>query len=232
MVLTPNDLRRVDTFREAGDDDLQAILDHSLTRPIEEGAFLFFQGDPASHAYILTAGLVKLCQIDPNGQQVNLRTVNPWQVFGAVGAVRPGARYPVCAQALEDSTSLAVESEVLRRLTEANPQLAFGLMQLMTGYIQEIQERYRELATQRVDQRIARALLRLASQAGERVEEGVLIELPFSRQDLAEMTGTTLYTVSRTLSEWERRGLLQTGRGRVTIRQMHGLVRVAEDLPE
>jgi CRP-like cAMP-binding protein len=85
--------------------------------------------------------------------------------------------------------------------------------------------------TERVERRIARALLRLAHDAGRRVEGGVEIDFPLSRQDLAQMTGTTLFTVSRTLSAWETDGLIATGRRRVTILKPHGLVRIAEDLP-
>jgi CRP-like cAMP-binding protein len=82
-----------------------------------------------------------------------------------------------------------------------------------------------------VAQRVARTLLRLARQAGQREEEGVLIGLPLSRENLAEMTGTTLYTVSRILSGWEEQGLVEAGRERVLIRLPHALVAIAEDLP-
>ena len=104
-------------------------------------------------------------------------------------------------------------------------------MDLMTGYIQEMQERYHELATERVQQRIARVLLRLAAQSGRKMESGVLIDLSFSRQDLAEMTGTTLFSVSRILNQWETQGLVKVGREKVVVVFPHGLVRIAEDLP-
>ena len=95
----------------------------------------------------------------------------------------------------------------------------------------ELQDRYRELATERVERRVARALLRLARQTGTRTQEGVLLDLPLSRQDLGQMTGTTQYTASRILSGWEHKGLIVTGRERVVIRDPHGLVIIAEDLP-
>ena len=167
-------------------------------------------------------------QTNPAGQQVNLRTINAWQMFGALGAVREAATYPASAQALEHSTALAVKSDYLHELMETRPYLSFDLMRLMTGYIQEMQERYRELATEKVERRIARVLLRLASQMGIKNEGG--IELFFTRQDLAEMSGTTLYTVSRTLSDWERQGLVEAGRERVLIRNPHGVVSISEEL--
>ncbi len=217
-------------FENATDDDLNLILQNSITRSIEESSFFFFQGDAAEYMYILTSGQVKLMQSNPNGQQVNLRTIYPWQMFGALGAVRAEATYPASAQALENSTALAVSSKFLHSMLETRPYLSFDLMKLMTSYIQEMQARYRELATERVEQRVANALIRLAGQSGIKSEKEAGIELSFSRQDVAEMTGSTLYTISRLLSEWERQGIIKTGREKIKILVPHGLVRIAEGL--
>jgi CRP-like cAMP-binding protein len=223
-------IRHVAVLRAATDEDVVAIAQMGIQRAVEEGGFFFLQGDPAEYLYIMLNGRAKLCQIAPDGQQVNLRTLNPNQLFGAVGAVDPLATYPACAQALEDSSALAIRSDQFRKLLEERPHLSFGLMKLMTSYIAEMQNRYREMVTEKVEQRIARVLLRLAGQTGKRVDEGVRIELSFSRQDLAEMAGTTLYTVSRILSAWEKQGLISTGRERVTLTNPHGVMRIAEGL--
>jgi CRP-like cAMP-binding protein len=228
MDVSPNDLRQVLVFENATDDDLDQILQHSIRRSIEQGGFFFFQGDAADFLYVLISGQVKLLQTNPAGHQVNLRTIQPWQMFGALGAVRDEATYPAAAQALEDSEALAIRGLFLREMMATRPYLSADLMKLMTLYIQEMQSRYRELATERVEQRIARALLRLTAQSGKRSEEG--IELGLSRQDLAEMTGTTLYTVSRTLAEWERKEMVRLGREKIQIVQPHELVRIAEGL--
>ncbi len=225
-------IRQVAVLKTASDDEVRLIASIGIQRSIEEGAFFFLQGDPAEYLYIMLSGRAKLCQIATDGQQVNLRTLNPNQLFGAVGAVDENATYPACAQALEDSSAIAIRSADFRLLLEKRPHLSFGMMKLMTGYIQEIQERYRELATEHAEQRIGHVLLRLASQTGKRVEQGVLIELQFSRQELAEMTGTTIYTISRTLSAWEKKGYLTSKRECVIITNPHGLVRLAEGLDD
>jgi CRP-like cAMP-binding protein len=118
----------------------------------------------------------------------------------------------------------------MNRLMEQCPRIAINAIQILAERIREFQDRIRELATERVERRIARALLRLARQSGKKVSEGVLIDLPLTRQDLAEMSGTTLYTVSRTLSQWESQGLVYASREKVIIRYPHGLVMIAEDL--
>ena len=233
MNLLPKELKQVVVFQRATDEDLELILKNSIVRSIEEGSFFFLQGDEAAYLYVLTSGQVKLMQSNPNGQQVNLRTIYPWQMFGALGATRgEGAAYPATAQALENSTALAISSPFMHSMMETRPHLAFDLMNLMTMYIQEMQARYRELATERVEQRVANALIRLAGQSGTKPDKEAGIELSFSRQDVAEMTGSTLYTISRLLSEWERKGIIQTGRERIRILKPHDLVRIADGMNE
>jgi CRP-like cAMP-binding protein len=216
MKINPADLRRVNVLKDATDQDLKLLVDRGILRSIEEGEFFFFQGDPAIYFYVLISGRAKLLQTNPAGQQVNLRTINEWQMFGALGAVRENATYPATAQALE-----------------SRPYLSRNLMQLMTGYIMEMQERYRELATEKVERRIALTILRLAAQVGQRANsQEMTVELPLSRQDVAEASGTTIFTVSRVLADWERRGLVEAGRERVLIRNPHGLVQISEGLDQ
>ncbi len=223
-------LNRAALFQNCTQDEMAAILAAGQTRRIEEGGFYFQQGDPASYLYVMTGGRVRLSQVTMDGQQIILRLVTAGQMFGAIGLAVPDAIYPVSAQAVEDSQAIAWETDTFRRFCEKKPGMSFDLMGLMSAYIQEIQDRYRELATERTEQRVARTLLRLAAQSGRKVEAGVLVDMALSRQSLAEMTGTTLYTVSRLFSEWERRGLVQTGRERVVIVKPHDLVQIAEDL--
>lgn len=231
MKIRPADLRQVDVLKDAPDEDLEILARDGILRAFEDGEYVFFQGYPATFLYILTGGRVKLLQSNASGQQVNLRTIDAWQMFGAIGAVRPHADYPATAQAIEASAALAIESRLLKEMLPTRPYLNIGLMRLMTGYIMEMQVRYRELATERAEPRLALTILRLAGQIGRRLEADKLaVELPLSRQEIAEAAGTTLYTVSRVLADWERRGLVQAGRERVTIRDPHGLVQISEGL--
>jgi CRP-like cAMP-binding protein len=181
---------------------------------------------------VLVEGRVKMFQLLPNGQQITMRMMIPGETFGGVAMLNPKTGYPATALAIRDSMALAWDTATLRELAALDPSISLNTMQLMHGYIRELQARQGALIGARVEQRIARILLKLAAQSGKRVDEGVLIDIPLTRQDVAEMSGTTLYTVSRTLSEWERQGLLRIGRGRVVVCDPHGLVRIADDLVE
>jgi CRP-like cAMP-binding protein len=223
-------LEQVNLFRGLGATELERIRELGRTRQLEPAAMYFRQGDPADTLYVLLEGQIKLTQLSPDGSQVLVRFVQPGEMFGGV-SVFGDATYPVSAESVSDSSALAWDSSTLVSMMEAHPRLAVNAMRHLAGRLQELQQRNLELATERVERRIAHALLRLAQATGRKVEGGVLIDLPLSRQDLAEMTGTTLYTVSRTLSAWQQQGLVEAGRERVLIRNAHGLVSIAEDLP-
>ncbi|HZD88805.1 MAG TPA: Crp/Fnr family transcriptional regulator, partial [Pseudolabrys sp.] len=110
-----------------------------------------------------------------------------------------------------------------------HPALAGNTLQAVGARLQDSHTRVIEMSTEQVERRVAHALLRLVQQAGRKVEQGVAIDFPISRQDIAEMTGTTLHTVSRILSAWEDQGLVEGGRQRIVVRDPHKLFTLAED---
>lgn len=192
---------------------------------------VFTEGEPAAWFCVVVAGRLKLTQLGLDGTEVILRFVGPGEAAAAL-AVFEGAVYPATAWAERGTRTLLWSRETMQALLRTHPALALNALELVSGRLREVQERFRELATERVAQRIARALLRLVRQAGRKVKGGVLIDMPLSRQDLAAMTGTTLFTVSRVLSEWEGLGIVESSRERVVVKRPHGLVVLAEDLPQ
>ncbi len=217
-------------FRDLTDAEFDPVIAAANLRELGDGAYFFMEEDPAAIAFVLIEGKVKLTQVTPDGQQVILGYLVPGRVFGIIAILKDVA-YPVSAESVGKCRALAWDRPTMNRLMEQSPRLALNALRIMAGQIREFQNRVRELSTQRVEQRVARAVLRLARQSGRKTEQGVLIDLPLSRQDLAEMTGTTLFTVSRVFKEWEKRGLVASKRQQVMILSSHGLVSIAEDLP-
>ena len=217
-------------FQGIAPDDLLRIVQAARRRQIPAGTFLFHQGDPAEMIYIPVQGRLKLTQITPEGDEVILRYVGVGEMSGAT-AVFGGTAYPASAQTVAETIVLGWDNETMIQLIGQYPCLGLNILHLLSVRLQELQDRLRELSTERVERRIARALLRLVSQLGCKAETGVLIDLQLSRQDLANMTGTTLYTVSRILSRWEEEGIIETGREKVLIKHPPRLVVIAEDLP-
>ena len=229
--LTADLLARLGLFQGLDADGLAAVIHAAHVHAVPSGSYFFVQGDPATRFYVLLEGRVRLTQVTADGQQVILRFITAGEGMGIIAALGAMA-YPASAEALGACQALMWEGTAVAALMEHYPRLALNGMRLLAQRIGEFQDRLRELATERVERRVARMLLRLARQSGRKSAEGILIDLPLSRQNLAEMTGTTLYTVSRILSQWEAHGLVATGRDRVAILRPHGLVVIADDLPE
>lgn len=209
----------------------EGVLGRAATRRLGRKQVLFHEGDEAVALFLIESGRLKLTQLSPDGQEILVRFVGPGEMCAAV-AVLQGSTYPVTAQAAEPTVLLTWPREVVRELAAKHPQIQTNILEAIAGHMNEALTRTRELATERVAQRVARTLLRLARQAGRKVEGGVLVDHPLSRQELAEMTGTTLFTVSRLLSQWEGEGIVEAGRERVLIRSPQRLAALAEDLGE
>lgn len=210
--------------------DLTAVLQTATHRHYTSGSFIFNQDDEANTFYVLRAGSVRMTQITPEGHQIIVHFFTPGHGVGIIAALG-NFNYPLTAEAVEDCDLLVWNRELMNHLMEKYPKLAINAAKMLAVRFNELQDRYRELATERVERRVARTLLRLTKQAGKKMKDGILIDMPLSRRDLAEMTGTTIYSVSRIISKWEQDGLVKTRREQMTICSPHGLVTIAEDLP-
>jgi CRP-like cAMP-binding protein len=188
---------------------------------------VFEQGEEANSFFVLLHGHVRAAKTTPSGQQVIVRYVSPGETFGVAMAIGL-TQYPATATAVEDSIVLTWPAAEWPRLVAKYPSLASNTLQALGSRLQETHARVIEMSTEQVERRVAHALLRLVQQAGRKVPEGVEIDFPISRQDIAEMTGTTLHTVSRILSGWETDGLIDGGRQRIVVCDPHRLFMLAE----
>lgn len=221
-------LKKSILFQGMDDQSLLEVAHAGRLRRVKDAAFFFHQGDPATILYVLVEGRVKFTQVTAEGHQVIVRVSGPGEMFGAVAALGD-AVHPASGEATGDSAALGWHSEVISGLMERFPRMALNVVRFLAGRVKEFQDRYRELATERVERRVAHAIIRLAAQIGRPMDGGTLIDLTLSRQDIAEMTGTTIFTVSRILSGWESQGIIESGRERVLVRKPDALEAIADD---
>lgn len=227
--LDPSLLDAVEVFDGLSAEGRKHALGAAHWRKLPAGERAFEQDQEANAFFVLSVGRLKVTQLTPDGQEVIVRYIGPKEIFGCV-AVCGGLSYPGTATAVVDSWALGWTRGSIAELAQSYPQVALNAMRTMGGRLKDTQARLREMQTERVERRIAHGIARLVAQAGRRVEEGILIDFPLSRQDIAEMTGTTLHTVSRTLSAWQERGLVQLGRQKLTVCDPRALAIIAEDL--
>jgi CRP/FNR family transcriptional regulator, nitrogen oxide reductase regulator len=215
-------------FAGLGPDQLDDILREARAARYPKNTPVFRQGEPADSFFVLLHGHLRVMKTTPDGQQVVVRYVVPGEVFGVAMAMG-WKTYPATPVAVEDSVALVWPAGAWPQLVAKYPSLASNTLQTVGNRLQDAHTRVVEMLTQQVERRVAHALLRLAKQAGRRIEHGVQIDFPISRQDVAEMTGTTLHTVSRILSAWEQQGLVESGRQRIVLRDPHKLFMLAEE---
>src|SRR5262249_26391068 len=177
--------------------------------------------------FLLLHGRLRVTQVTPHGEQIVVRFVSPGDLFGVAMALGRDT-YPGTATAIVDSLLLLWPSAVWPELISRYPLLASNTMRMIGGRLQEAHQRLREISTEDVERRVAHAVLKLADEAGQKSAGGTLIDFPLSRQDIAEMTATTLHTVSRIVSAWEAAGIIESGRQRIAIRDRNRLQAVAE----
>jgi CRP/FNR family transcriptional regulator, nitrogen oxide reductase regulator len=221
-------LEKAELFHGLPHDALAAVFGGATRLPLRQGAELLKQGDPPDRLFMVERGKVKMSVVTPEGAQLVLRFMGDGDIIGCAAVFR-GLAYPATATAAEDTTVLAWSASHMNELVARFPGLAVNALRIVGGRADEFLQRLREAATEKVEQRIARALLRLA--AAQRAASSTKMEpeivLAVSRQDVAEFAGATLYTVSRTISAWSRQGIIAGGRGRITIREPQQLAAIA-----
>jgi CRP-like cAMP-binding protein len=209
-----------------------------VQRTLQKDEYLFFEGDPASWLVLVVEGRVKMIKHSESGRETILATFGPGQIVGEVG-VLVGEFYPATAQALERTVILSLSRTRYEALVRSHPDLAWDLIQELGRRLQRAHEAIRSLAVEKVERRVARVLLRMANTAGERLESGVepsvppgavRITVPLSRQDIADMSGTVIETAIRTMSKFQKQGLVETREGHVLLLKPHRLVAIAEEL--
>lgn len=218
-----------DLFSGMAHDAIDGMLAAATSRRYPVDEIVFEQGAASTHFFLLLHGRLRVTQVTTDGQQIVVRMVNPGDIFGIARALGR-TDYPGTSIAVKDSIVLVWPMSAWDRLMADHPGLAVNAMKTMAGRLQEAQARMRELATEAVERRVAHAVLRLANQAGKREGVGVRIDFLLSKQDIAEMTGTTLHTVSRILTAWEADGLVEGGRQKLLVRDPHELMLIADGL--
>jgi len=218
---------RAELFNGLAATQCEKIIGHGIKHQLQPQSILFHQGQKGTHCYLVTHGQLKLTKLNKQGKEVIIRYVGAGELTAAAAMLKNGL-YPVTATSIHETEVIGWDKPTMIALMRQYPDIAINLIDTVLSRLDDIQRRYLEVCTEQVDQRIARSLLRLMRWAGSRQQDGILIDIPLSRQNIADYSGTTLYTVSRTLSAWEKRGWVKSGREKIVIIDPHALVSFAE----
>ena len=202
-------LRRSPIFRRLAPDDRQRLAAVASVREYDKGEPLFSEGDASEQLYTVLTGRVKVFKMTTRGTDVILELFGPGDPVGAV-AVYESRPYPASAVAIEPSSCLLIPRPAFFTLLESHPSFVRGLLVGLTHRLVELTNRLTELSGGRVEARLARFFLKLARDMGRPQDGGTFIPLALSRQELADMIGTTIETAIRIMSRWGKDDVVRT----------------------
>ena len=216
-------LTNLPPFRKLDRSQIRQILDAATPVRINAGDAFFDQGDTAEKFFLLLDGHIRVVKMTPDGEQVIALHIASGQLFG-IAAGLGKATYPATSVAADECLALYWPNVMWDRFVATYDGFATETYKVVGERLDEMNKRIVEMATQQVEQRVACVLLRLINQAGRKVPDGIEIDFPITRQNISDMTGTTLHTVSRLLSAWEKSGIVASKRSKVTVTEPHQLV--------
>jgi CRP-like cAMP-binding protein len=190
------------------DGDLDALSRLAVSHSFNAGEFVFWEGDAPAHFYVVTSGRVKVLKHSSLGKEFVVAFFGPGDVFGEV-AVFEERPYPASAQAISDTEVLGIGRDRFLAFLSGHPEVALRIINMLGGRLRDAQNRLNALAGERAEQRVARTLLMLSSKLGQ--------SLPFTRQEIADMSGTTIETTIRVMSRMKRGEIIRSRRGRTDI---------------
>ena len=199
--------------------DLAAL---AVERKLAPNTFVFWEGDPPDWFYTVSAGKVKVFKQSSQGKEMIIAFFGPGDIVGEV-AVFENKPYPASAQAIEETTVLAVRREDFLSFLAARPEVALRIIGVLAGRLRDAHGRMIDLAGERVEQRLARTLLRLSAKLGP--------TLPFTRQEIADMAGTTTETAIRFMGRLKEGGIVRSTRGNTIIVDETKLKLLSEGAP-
>jgi CRP/FNR family transcriptional regulator len=203
-------LRQIPLFQGLAEGELIALANHCRVNHYESEAVIFYQGDDCERVWILRLGRVKIIHHEEDGREVILEIIPPGEVFGGATIFLP--EQPATARTITNAETVSFSAQSYMQFLHEHPAVTLKLIRMLGNRLHSLME-MQVLAGERVERRLAHILLKLAERVGRRQSEGMLITLPLSRQDLADLSGTTLETAIRIMSRLRTQGVVKTLRG-------------------
>jgi len=216
-------LRQSLIFSSLSGDELVELSALVVPRSFASGEFVFWEGDAPEWFYLVAEGRVKVVKHSSSGKEFIIAFFGSGEMFGEV-AVFEDKPYPASAQAIAETKVLGIKREDFRSFLTSRPQVALRIINVLGGRLRDAQSRLKDLASERVEQRLAQTLLMLSSKLGA--------TLPFTRQEIADMAGTTTETAIRVMSRLKEGKIIRSVRGKIIILDETKLKLLSEGPPQ
>ena len=216
-------LRQSLIFSSLSRDELAELSALAVPRSFESGEFVFWEEDAPEWFYLVAEGRVKVVKHSSSGKEFIIAFFGPGEMFGEV-AVFEDKPYPASAQAIAETKVLGIKRRDFLSFLADRPQVALRIISVLGGRLRDAQSRLKDLAGERVEQRLAQTLLMLSAKLGS--------TLPFTRQEIADMAGTTTETAIRVMSRLKQGKIIRSVRGKIIILDEMKLRLLSEGPPQ
>lgn len=218
-----NNLKKISVFSNLTDNEMKEIQPYLIKESFRKKHEIFSEGDPPDWFYILAKGKVKITKLSHDGREIIIELISPPDFFGGF-AVLKGFPYPANAIAMESSEILKISRHNLLKIIDRFPNVMYDITANLGDRIREFHDTLKNIALERVESRIAALLLKLADKAGEKkADKTAVINMRLTKQDIAEMVGTTVETAIRVMSKFKKSGYISEKEGRIVIEDLKAL---------
>jgi CRP-like cAMP-binding protein len=211
-------LASVSIFSSMSDDELDLLLRATTTKKLDARQTLFRKGDAGNQLYAIASGSLKVMATGADGRDVLFTLLGAGDVIGEISILDGGER-SASAVAFEPTELLVLHRRELIPFLEQHPHIAIGLAGVLAAMVRRLSERAEDRQTMPLAGRMAKRLLALAEQHGQRPIVGGPVEIRLPQQDLADLVGATRESVNKLLRGWEEQGIVGLGRGRVVLKR-------------
>lgn len=216
------DIRHVSIFSTLEVQEAEEIHRYLIKEKYRKKETIFLEGAPSEWFYIVAKGKVKITKLSQEGKEIILEVILPLDFFGVIAVVK-GSPYPANAFAMENTELIKISRSNLIKIMDRFPSLMHFMADSIGDRIKDSHEMIKSIALERVESRIAAILIKLAVKVGEKTSDGVLINIKLTKQDIAEMVGTTVETSIRTMSKFSKTGLIISKSGKIIIKDIERL---------
>lgn len=221
-------LKEIDIFSSMPDNVILWLNGHVAWKELRKGEYLFHEGEVADHVFVIVRGRVKIVKEFPNGKNAIIGMFSVGAAVAEVAAV-DGLPYPASAITLENSTIGVVPSDIFLETLRREPDVAIKLISGLGSKLRKLTDNLGSISTQKVEKRLARFLTKLSRDIGVKNDEGLLLTLPMTRRDLAEIIGTSFEVVERALKKMRENSVISVEGKKILIIDFEGLSAMSEN---
>ncbi len=215
-------LKNCSLFERLTPEEISRVESCAQSRTFKRGELVYLPSDQSHSVFLLSSGRIKLYHITGDGKQAVLALIDPGELFGELAVLDTGAREEF-AEAMERSVVIHIPGQEIQRLMESHADVSLGVTKLMGLRRQRLERRLKSLLFRSNRERLVYLLLELAEKYGQSTDDGTLIGIKLSHQELANIIGSTRETVTVLLGELQAEGLLEIRRRRIVLKQIERL---------